>query len=860
MKFRKTFRLKTVLGIAVIEALLLFIIGWSSLNYLEQSNVKNLTEHALTTAQLFSTTTKDALLATDLATLETHVTELIKNPGIIYSRVVSSDAGVLAEAGDTVALQRPFKEDRTLADVEDNSFDVKADIREGGYLYGHVEVGLATEFVGQLITDARNQFVLLAGLEMILVALFSLGLGYLLTRQLDGLVEAARRLAIGEFDHKIPVRTYDELGQTAHTFNRMSEELKRTYDSLSTALLEATEKSEELVRSEGRLRGIMESVIDALITIDQHGSITMFNPAAEKIFGYASAEVIGKNVRMLMPEPYHSEHDNYLKHYIETGVAKIIGIGREAVGLKKNGEQFPMDLAISEAGLGNNHFFIGIVRDISERKKVENSLLVAKRSAEDASNAKSTFLANMSHELRTPLNAILGYAQILQGEVGLSGKQMQGLKTIKESGDHLLQLINDILEISKIEVGRIDLVNQVFSLDVFLNNINNMMNVRANDRAIQFTHWKGPGVPANVIGDEKRLRQVVLNLLNNALKFTDKGVITFGVELIEGSPYSTEKTVRFQVQDSGVGIAKEQQQKIFQPFYQVVDRKRNTEGTGLGLAISRQLLSLMGGELHLKSEPGKGSLFWFDLKMEECAEGVERISGAEERVAGYRGERKHILVVDDNMTNRDVLKHLLSHLGFDLSEAENGKIALERIAEKRPDAILLDLRMPVMDGPELLKHVKSDAEMKDIPVIAISASVSEKVQRKVMQNGCVGFLSKPFKMNDLLDVLGRNLQLEWVYEEKIKVKEEPVEVENIRLPEPLSETMQKDLMAAASRGNVKKLLAILENMDRLDTDGAKWRDILVPLAQNYRFDEILQILNNEKGNSDAGKHKHITPG
>lgn len=854
MKFRKTFRLKTVLGIAAIEALLLFIIGWSSLNYLEQSNVKNLTEHVQTTAQLFSTTAKNALLATDLASLEVYVQELIKSPGIIYSRVISSDEGVLAEAGNGAVLQRPFHEDHRFEDVDDNTFDVKAEVSEGGYVYGHVEVGLATAYLDQLIADARNQFILLAGLEMILVALFSIGLGYLLTRQLDGLVEAARRLAIGEFDYKIPVRTRDELGQTAYTFNRMSEELKRTYGSLSTALLEATEKSQELQLSEGRLRGIMDSVIDALITIDRRGSITMFNPAAQKLFGYESAEVIGQNVRMLMPEPYHSEHDNYLKRYLDTGNPKIIGIGREAVGMKKNGAQFPMDLAISEAGFEKNLFFIGIVRDISERKKAEESLVVARQSAENASNAKSTFLANMSHELRTPLNAILGYAQILQGEENLSQKQEQGLKTIKESGDHLLQLINDILEISKIEVGRIDLVSQVFSLDVFLENINGMMTIRANDKAIQFTNWKGPGVPTHIIGDEKRLRQVVLNLLNNALKFTDKGVITFGVELVEGALQDTEKTIRFQVQDSGVGIADEQQKKIFQPFYQVVDRKRNAEGTGLGLAISRQLLDLMGGELHLKSQPGKGSLFWFDLKVAEGVDGAGSASRVEKRVRGYQGSRRHLLIVDDNRTNREVLNHFLSPLDFDLSEAENGRIALERIRDKRPDMILLDLRMPVMDGPELLMHIKANMELKDIPVIAISASVSEKVQREVMQNGCVGFLSKPFKMNELLELLAGNLHLEWVYEDDNTKKQVLAEPEKSRLSEPLPEAIQKELVAAANRGNVKKLLAILEVIGGQDSNCAGWRDILEPLAQNYRFDEILQILNNEKGNSDAGKH------
>jgi len=354
----------------------------------------------------------------------------------------------------------------------------------------------------------------------------------------------------------------------------------------------------------------------------------------------------------------------------------------------------------------------------------------------------------MSHELRTPLNSILGYAQILKRDSAVSQRQEHGLDIIHQSGNHLLGLITDVLDIAKIEAGKIELSPTTFHLPAFLQNVCDIIRIRTEAKGLFFEYNSAEDLPSGVYGDEKRLRQVLMNLLGNAIEFSDTGTVSLRVyelnelnelnalrELKKLGNSETQKLknsktrkLRFQIEDTGVGIPPEQLENIFQPFQQVGDAAHRGEGTGLGLMISRNLIRLMGSDLHVKSQAGEGSLFWFDLALPEVADWKEAAPGEPQKILGAKGTAPTILVVDDKQGNRAVYVDLLSPLGFDVIEATNGQEGLDKATEYRPDVIVADLIMPVLDGFEMIRRIRQSALLKDTMIIAASASVFEEDQ------------------------------------------------------------------------------------------------------------------------------------
>lgn len=779
---------------------------------------------------------------------------------------------------------------------------------------------------------------------------------------------------------------------------------------------------ERLRQSEAMQRALVEVAADAIISIDSTGHILTFNAAASRIFGYAAEEVIGQNIKILIPEPNKSRHDDYLQRRISTGETKVIGVLREEYGQRRDGSVFPIYLAINEVNVDGKLIYTGMVRDITENKRIErerdrlfeqtqtslaetqayaqrldllnemsqqvnmvsteqeifrigtkyitqiltpdqititltgadpefleivvhegeprlfqvgqqiplNSISVhetirqhrsiiinhfagsegsyvetdrrhgirsgivapmvvnqnlvglvgigskkavvfderdedlllhiasflgvaiennrrnlelqqAIQVADQANRAKSEFLATMSHELRTPLNGILGYVQILSKDRSLNTHQQQGLAIIQHSGEHLLTLINDILDISKIEAKRMELSLSPFNLTDMLDSISSIIQVRAEQKNLSFRYEALSELPPAVYGDEVRLRQVLLNLLGNAVKFTEHG----GVLLKVG--YHEEK-IRFQVEDTGIGISQEALRVVFQPFRQGNKQSRATlvEGTGLGLAISNQLVNLMGGRLQVKSQVGEGSIFWFELVLPGVEDWVGTPKVEERNVVGYRGVSRRIMVVDDRWENRSVLTNMLVPLGFDVQEAVDGGDCLKKVASFHPDAILMDLRMPVLDGLETIRRLRTMPSGKNLIIIAVSASAFEYNRGESFSAGSDDFLAKPFRFAKLLDLLANHLRLEWIYEDDMQVSE--VEANDSIIITPPEEDLVR-LLDHAKRGNIRGLT---EEADRLTILGYKaFAANLRMLARNFRLKEIRDFIQQHREQSDG---------
>lgn len=472
-------------------------------------------------------------------------------------------------------------------------------------------------------------------------------------------------------------------------------------------------------------------------------------------------------------------------------------------------------------------------------------LALAKETADAANQAKSDFLANMSHELRTPLNGILGYAQILAHSQLSPQKQRDGVNIIHQCGTHLLGLINDILDLSKIEARKLELLPQPLHLPALLQSVVEICRVRAEDKGLDFIDQASDRLPIGVSADEKRLRQVLLNLLGNAIKFTDRGSVSLTVELVEST--FTHSTILFQVKDTGVGITPSDRAKLFEAFEQVGNVRKQAEGTGLGLAISQRIINLMGGVIQVNSELGQGSAFSFALHLplvKDWAQHQTQVLGREgwlgDRIIGYLGDRRTLLIVDDRWENRAVLLNLLEPLDFKVIEAQNGQEALEHLRETPLDLVITDLIMPIMDGFELIQQIRRDQRLQAYPIVVSSASVSQADQQKALDGGGDCFVAKPVDAKALFRTLSVCLDLEWVYEnETIQSAEQTGRksaADNTLTP-PADEL--KALLAIAHQANPQE---ICDYINGWDACYQKFAAPLIDLARSFRIEEIEGLL------------------
>ncbi len=564
------------------------------------------------------------------------------------------------------------------------------------------------------------------------------------------------------------------------------------------------ERTAELDKSEEYNRAIVETAVDSIITINDRGIVESFSPSAAKVFGYTRDEVIGRNVSMLMPSPYSDEHDEYITRFRQTGEKRVIGIGREAVGLRKDGTTFPLDLALSEMRVGGVTLFVGVVRDITLRKQADTALLEnarqlqmlnreleeqkqelvdyqheliglydasvqhavglsdAKEAAESANRSKSEFLVNMSHEIRTPMTAILGFADLLDEVIPDHPICHEHLATIKRNGAYLIKIINDILDLSKIEAGRLDCEIMPCSPHQIINDVASTMRFRALEKGLELVVEYSGSIPAVIQTDPTRFKQALINLVGNAVKFTEQGSVRLCAGLI-----GTDDDPLFQVEviDTGIGIPPDRQERIFEPFAQAdTSTTRTFGGTGLGLTIARRFARMMGGDLTVQSKPGKGSVFSLSVATGSL-EGVtllaEPLTEATPRSSKQASSDLprldcRVLLVEDGEDNRRLIAFVLTKAGADVTVAENGRIGADRALhvadEGSPfDVILMDMQMPVMDGYTATGLLRERGYTG--PIIALTAHAMTGDRDKCMQAGCDDFATKPIDRAQLLRLI-----------------------------------------------------------------------------------------------------------
>jgi PAS domain S-box-containing protein len=506
--------------------------------------------------------------------------------------------------------------------------------------------------------------------------------------------------------------------------------------------------------AERKFRDLLESAPDAMVIVNRAGDMVLVNRRAIELFGWSREELLGRKIEMLVPERYRGHHPQQRGHFFGQPQARAMGQGQELFGLHREGREFPVEISLSPIETEEGLLVSSAIRDITERKAAEQALIEARHAAEEATKAKSEFLANMSHEIRTPMNAIIGMSHLaLRTE--LDARQRNYIEKVHRSAENLLGIINDILDFSKIEAGKMDLEIIPFRLEDVLENFAGMVGLKAEDKGLELLYKTPAELPTALLGDPLRLGQVLINLGNNAAKFTERGEIVLGVEALGGDENRVE--LHFWVRDTGIGMSEEQCGRMFQSFSQAdSSTTRKYGGTGLGLSISKRLVELMGGRIWVESVPGKGSTFHFSVGLGVQRDAPPRRMFTADELLGIR-----VLVVDDNASAREILAGMASSFGVEVDVADSGRVALRLLVEAEDkalpyDLVLMDWRMPGMDGVETVRQMHA-ANLRQTPsVIMVTAFGREEVREQAERQGVrlPVVLTKPVTPSTLLEAIG----------------------------------------------------------------------------------------------------------
>nr|WP_283103670.1 PAS domain S-box protein [Shewanella gelidii] len=846
------------MGIALIEGVLLLLLVYTSVDYLKRSNQEQIAARAQATGALFSAAAKDAIISTDLSTLQELADELIANTEVKYVKVFGQNQ-LLASAGEPVLLTRLATLDANVAAVDDGILDINVDVKASAFVVGHVKMGFSIAKLDEYVVQASTRIGSIAALEMILVALFSWLLGMYLTRNLSQLKRASQQILQGETLVQIPVVGKDEIAQTTAAFNDMSAQIStRTHD---------------LESANTRLNTILSAAIDGYIIINTQGIITQVNPAVSRVFGYDSEELIGENVAIFLPAPDRHRHDGYIQHYLDTGAAGIIGKGREVTAQHKDGHLFQVDLSVSRMEIEEELMFLGLVkdltdikrqqdaakrseaillatldasqdalitidisgrvlefndaavglfgytreqaigetledliippeyhqahamgmehyrrtgegpvlnkqievtaltkdrtpvpvemtiipiqlgddvlmtaflRDITERKQIEDKLKLAKQQAEMGSKAKSRFLATMSHEIRSPLNAVLGSVDLLL-DSELDQDQQIYARTANEAGSALLSTINDILDFSKIEAGQMVLTKQTFTPAKLVTQVLQVLAPKALEKGIHLASFINRNVPDYLVGDEQRLRQVIHNLVDNAIKFSESGCIS--VQMWIPDSHAEDIQLCCKVEDQGIGIPEADQQTLFNEFSQVHDENNTSyKGTGLGLAICAELIHMMGGEISLKSELGQGTCFEFDVRLQLDEKQPLKLLNVPSHC--------RVLLVHPDATLSALMKKQYSQHGVQLiSVTQVEQVYKTTVVKGRFNLILVDDSCLFDLDNKQINLLSRDFLFSGGMICALVSSMSRDISQLMASIGLEQVVNKPISREMLLGLL-----------------------------------------------------------------------------------------------------------
>ncbi|MCP4134065.1 MAG: response regulator [bacterium] len=562
-----------------------------------------------------------------------------------------------------------------------------------------------------------------------------------LTKPLKKMLFGINQISNGNLEYQIPIRSNDEIGYISQEFNNMLGHLKTS--------------REKLEKSEKKHRNFFENIIVGLYQTTLEGEFLTVNPALSYILGYDSPADLLNNIHNIGEQIFveSSKRDEFANIIQKNGFAK----GFEFKALCKDGSiiEVSVDSHIVQAD-DNTRYFEGMLSDITEKKQVVQ-LKIDRDAAEAANRAKSEFLANMSHEIRTPMNAVLGFAELLEEQVE-EGQQKQYLSAISTGGKSLLRLINDILDLSKIESGKLEIKLNPVSISSIFTELELVFLLKIEEKGLDLQIEPGPFLPEALLLDELRLRQILFNLLGNAVKFTNEGFVKLSARTLNTYEGQKKMDLILTVEDSGIGIAEDQKDLIFNAFKQQTGQNMaQYGGTGLGLAITKRLIEMMEGEITVESEPGKGSTFTVILKNIEITSIAKQAEENDIAVNFISFKKGLILVTDDIESNRELVKGLLEHQDLDVIEAKNGKEAIDFMRLYKPDLVLMDMKMPVMNGYEAIKILKEDNDLRSIPIIAFTASALREQEHRIIELGCNGYLRKPVSKKEFFSELIRFL-------------------------------------------------------------------------------------------------------
>ncbi len=642
---------------------------------------------------------------------------------------------------------------------------------------------------------------------------------------IETLVDGTERIANGDLSHRIQWHSKDEFGELAQSFNRMAEHHEvntREREAQNQSLQILAEEHEKLaIESDAgrrRYRAVVNTLVDGVVTINSQGTIQFVNPAVERMFGFSKQELVGHNVRVLMPAETAEKHDGFLNRYLKGEKSTIISLAREVVSIRRNGHRFPMSLAVGQFEFEGEIFFTGILRDITDDKKTHEQLSLANEMAEKitqeltqsnfelevavsranelavqaarSEQVKSEFLANISHEIRTPLNAIMGMAQLLN-DSDLDEEHLELAQIISRSGDTLIALINDVLDLSKLESGKVEVGQEDFDLRELLVEVTDMMGPRIWSKGVQLCCQIHPDVPRKVNGDAPRLRQVLVNLLGNAAKFTERGEITLAVdvEICENNLM----VLRMEVQDTGIGIDSESAETLFEQFTQADgSTTRQFGGTGLGLAISRKLVDMMGGHIGATGTLGVGSTFWFTTRLEVLDEPMDVI------VPILSDER--VLVVINHARTRQTVCDILSRQGYRCEQAVSSiesrqAVRTARTTETAYNYLIVDQNLPDESGLSLIKQLCEDHSHAPLHTILLTPLGQRPCKKQLAEQLIKNVLGKPVHPHQLLQCM------------KQCSRPSPEPVEMVAAPDPTPSVMSESKQNTV----LPKLLLVEDN-------------------------------------------------